>query len=71
MHRSFYEECSTRVTVAKNISVSLRVNKGLRKGCGVSQWSLTICMDGVVRDVYVRRQEKGVKMVNRIVWKNI
>ena len=59
---SFYDEGRACVRVGGKVSESFEVKMGLRQGCVMSPWLLNIFMDGVVREVYTRVNEAGVKL---------
>lgn len=59
---SFYEDGRACVRVGEKMSESFEVKMGLRQGCVMSPWLFNIFMDGVVREVYTRVNEAGVKL---------
>ena len=59
---SFYDEGRACVRVGNKVSESFEVKMGLRQGCVMSPWLFNIFMDGVVREVYTRVNQAGVKM---------
>ena len=59
---SFYEDGKACVRVGENVSESFEVKIGLRQGCVMSPWLFNLFMDGVVREVYTRVNQAGVKL---------
>merc|ERR1712121_55348 len=59
---SFYEDGKACVRVGEKISESFEVKIGLRQGCVMSPWLFNLFMDGVVREVYTRVNQAGVRL---------
>ena len=59
---SFYDGSRACVRVAGTESECFGVNVGLRQGCVMSPWLFKVYMDSVVKEVYSRTHERGVKL---------
>ena len=60
--QSFYVGSSTCVRVGTDLSESIKVNVCLRQGCVMSPWLFNVYMDGVVREVKMRKLGRGLGM---------
>ena len=62
--KSMYEGSVACVRVDEKVSECFSVNVGLRQGCVMSPWLFNLYMDGVVREVYARVGNVGVRMTD-------
>ncbi len=60
---SFYEGSRACVRVGRGESDWFEVNDGLQQGCVMSSWLFNMYMDGLVREVNARVQDKGLVML--------
>ena len=63
--QSFYSESRACVKGESGVSEWFDVRVGLRQGCVMSPWLFNMYMDGVVREVNARVQERGVEMIGQ------
>ncbi len=60
--RSFYENASASVRVNGELSESFNVEVGVRQGCVMLPWLLSIYMDGCIREMHVRLCDLGARL---------
>ena len=62
----FYDDTKARVGKESGNSEWFSVNVGLRQGGVMSPWLVNLYMDGVVREVNMRSQGRGVGMFDSV-----
>ena len=62
--QSFYNESRACVRSESGYSEWFDVKVGLRQGCVMSPWLFNVYMDGVVREVNMRVQGRGLEMID-------
>ncbi len=62
--KSFYVNSRTCIRVRNSVSDWFSVRVGLQQGCVMSPWLYNVYMDGVVREVNMRKLGRSLSLVN-------
>ena len=61
--KTMYVDSSAYIKVKEGESEQFRINNGVRQGCIMSPWLFNVYMDGVMKEVKMGMERKGVSFL--------